>query len=178
MRALLSIFSLSVLLASCLMPPVPTPKDNDNNGGNQNQPSIYAGEWTYTNVAFDNGSLESQGQAFGTFTGEGLELKGGLTITENPNRFTSTLAYTAQITFTIFGFQQSIPIPMEETKIEGSWTEQNGKIVFNADDGTEMPVVISNASTIQFTGAFEELINVGQFGLSATADLTYTLEKN
>ncbi len=179
MKSLSLILSLAVLIsvASCKKPPIPIKEDIDNNGGSQ-KGSDYVGTWDYTKIVMSNGDLSVQGQSLGSFEGTGKDIKGSVIVTENPNRFTAELEYTAALTLSVFG--QSIPrdIPVEKRVISGDWTEVNGQIVLDPDDGSQIEVLSSSANRVVFSGVFTEKIALGQqFNFDAVSDVAITIEK-
>ncbi|MFY0644143.1 MAG: hypothetical protein JXR19_06730 [Bacteroidia bacterium] len=170
-----------IAISSCKKPPLPRPEDTENNNGtgnNQDQPSAYVGTWDYTKIVMTNGTLGLQGQSFGTFVGTGKDIVGSVVVTENPNRFTAELEYTAALTLTIFNQEQERDMPVEKRTITGDWTESNGQISLNADDGSNITIVSSTSNKVVFKGTFEETIALGQqFSLDAVSDVEITIEK-
>lgn len=175
------LFCLVIAFAACKKPPIPQKKDIENQGetGNENnEPSKYAGEWDYSKIEMTDGELSAQGQTLGSFEGIGKDIVGNVVVTENPNRFTAELEYTAALTLSIFG--QSIPrdMPVEKRVISGDWTEVNGQIVLDPDDGSEIEVLSSSANKVVFVGVFTEKIALGQqFNFDAISDVEITIEK-
>ena len=168
------VFILSlVLLTACYKPPVPQPDpDNNSNTGS----SVYPGEWSYSTIEMENGTLTTAQQQLGTFTGTGKDIKGNFSIKAD-HTFKAVLSYTAAVEANVFG--QTVPqeIPVEERTIEGSWSESAGKISFSPNDGTKTTVFSSSATQIVFGGNFEQQMTMGQFSVDATADVQITIVK-
>jgi hypothetical protein len=88
MKKLVFVLLLSVLVIgtySCRKPQVPVIEEDTNGGnggGGEELTSDYVGTWDYTKIDLKNGTLESMGQDFGTFTGMGTDLDGRVVITE------------------------------------------------------------------------------------------------
>ena len=181
MKKLLILIGLAgfISLHACKKPPVPKPKDFETKDGDgKDQESPYVGTWNYTKVVMSNGTLGLQGQSFGTFVGTGKDIKGSVTVTQNPNRFTAELEYTAALTLTVFGQEQDRDMPVEKRTITGDWTESNGEISLIADDGSDITILSSSSSKVVFKGTFEETISLSQqFSLEAISDVEITIEK-
>jgi hypothetical protein len=94
-------------------------------------------------------------------------------ITEKPNKYTTSLAFTADIM--VFGQEQSLPV--DEQRSEGTWTEANGEITLIDESGKDIAILSSTSSKIVFTGEFTEQIDA-QFGsIDATSDVVFTISK-
>jgi hypothetical protein len=170
--------SLVFVLSACLKPPVPQPKDDANNGNNNEElESVFPGTWTYHKIIMTNGTLKGAQQELGTFNGIGKDIKGSFEISEDPNTFTTTLEYTAAVNMTIFGQTQQTDMPVQERTVTGTWTESNGELSLKADDGSTVDVKSSSASQIVFSGTFLEQMTLGQFSVDAEADVEFTLVK-
>ena len=180
---------LSIILAilvifpfgACKKPPIPKKKDIENKDGSGNEnpeTSQYVGTWQYSSIIMTDGDLSVQNQSLGSFEGTGKDIKGSVVVTENPNRFTADLEYTAALTLSIFG--QSIPrdVPVEKRVITGDWTEVNGQIVLDPDDGSDIDVLSSTGNRVVFSGIFTEQIALGQqFNFDAVSDVEVTIQK-
>lgn len=184
MKKIIIFLSLSLFVIStqsCKKPPLPQPEEENtgttSEGGNEEEeevlPSPFAGTWDYTKIELTNGELEIMNNVLGTFEGSGSEISGELVITENPNRYTTSLAFTADIS--VFNQQQSLPVDRKNSS--GTWTEANGEITLKDDNGNDVGVISSTSSKIVFTGEFTEQIDA-QFGsINATSDVIFTVEK-
>jgi len=193
MKKLVFVLSLSVVVGtySCRKPQVPVIEEDTNSGsgnGNGNGgegegegeelTSDYVGTWDYTNIDLKNGTLESMGQDFGTFTGEGTDLDGMVVITENPNIYTTEITFTADVDVDIFGQEQNQQIPVDKQTSSGTWTEDNGEITLTDDNGNKIGILSSSPSKIVFTGNFNnEVPLTPQFVLDANSDVEFTIAK-
>lgn len=176
LRAFYLLLVVSIAISACKKPPVPeTNKDNTEN--EDNTPSPYVGTWTYDKIDMQNGSLETQGQSFGTFNGSGKDMVGSVVVSEDPDVFTAELEYTAALNITIFGQTQQSDFPVEKRTVTGTWEEVNGKLVLTADDNTPLNVISSTENKIIFTGEFSEQVTFGQFNLDALSDVEFTVVK-
>ena len=175
---LLALGAILLINESCQKPPVPIiiPAGNTtdtNGGGGQLEVSPYVGSWGYDKIALTNGVLEIMGNELGGFEGAGSDIIGEVVITENPNAYTTTLSFTADIS--VFGQAQSLPVDKQTSG--GTWTESNGEITLVDDSGKNIAVVSSTSSMIVFTGEFTETIDA-QFGsIDATSDVVFTIAK-
>ena len=193
MKKLVFGLSLSVVVGtySCRKPQVPVIEEdtnsgsgngNGNGGGGEGEgeelTSDYVGTWDYTNIDLKNGTLESMGQDFGTFTGEGTDLDGMVVITENPNIYTTEITFTADVDVDIFGQEQNQQIPVDKQTSSGTWTEDNGEITLTDDNGNKIGILSSSPSKIVFTGNFNnEVPLTPQFVLDANSDVEFTIAK-
>jgi len=193
MKKLVFVLSLSVVVGtySCRKPQVPVIEEdtnsgsgngNGNGGGGEGEgeelTSDYVGTWDYTNIDLKNGTLESMGQDFGTFTGEGTDLDGMVVITENPNIYTTEITFTADVDVDIFGQEQNQQIPVDKQTSSGTWTEDNGEITLTDDNGNKIGILSSSPSKIVFTGNFNnEVPLTPQFVLDANSDVEFTIAK-
>ena len=162
------------LLAACQRPELPRDKDT----GGESGPSPYVGEWTYSSIALSNGVLKLGEQNFGSFEGEGKDIVGKVVISENPNVYSTDIAFTAAIQMTVFG--QTVPseVPVEKRTSTGTWKEVNGKLELYDDNGNTVNVLSSSGSRIQFSGNFAEEVSIpAGFSLQATSDVVFTLVK-
>lgn len=189
MKQLITILSVAFLLnvsTSCNKPPLPvlqnetdtTTNGGGGGGGNEEKPSAFVGTWSYSKVEMQNGTLGFMGNAVGTFVGSGSDIVGQVVITEKPNKYTTSLAFTANIDVSVFGQQQQQSIPVDQTTSTGTWTESNGKITLTDDNGNKVDVISSNSSQIIFTGNFTQNIAAGPgLALEANSDVVFTIEK-
>mgnify|MGYP000011730748 CR=1 FL=1 len=182
MKNILFIITLCLFVAvteSCKKPPLPVIQDTDTNdstgngGGGEVEVSPYVGSWDYTKIDLTNGTLQLMGNDLGEFTGSGKDIKGELTISENPNVYSTNVAFTAGIT--VFGTERDIEV--EKRSSTGTWTENAGEISLKDDNGNQVGVISSTSSKIVFTGNFTESIDI-QFGsIDANSDVEFTVEK-
>lgn len=181
MKKIVLLLTLSLFVIatqSCKKPPLPVIEDEPTNTGTDSTggeeiPSEYVGKWDYTQVDLNDGVLELMGNEIGTFEGKGSDLVGEVIISEKPNRYTTTLSFTADIQ--VFGQEQSLPVDKQTSS--GTWTETDGEITLVDDSGKSIAILSSNSSKIVFTGKFTEEIAV-QFGsIDATSDVVFTIEK-
>jgi hypothetical protein len=191
MKKLTVILLLSLLIPivySCKKPPLPiieegkNPTDTTGNNGGDNgggiEVSPFVGEWDYTKIDLTNGIVSFMGQEAGTFTGKGLNISGNVTFSENPNRYTTDLSFTADVTVDFVGQQQNQKIPVERVQTQGTWTENNGKISLVDDNGSNVQILSNTNSQIIFSGNFTEQIQISQFAtLDANSDVVFTIEK-
>ncbi len=178
---LLALGAVLLINESCQKPPVPTiipagnTTDTTTGGGGQEEEQVspYVGSWEYDKIELTNGVLEIMGNELGDFEGAGSDIIGEVVITENPNKYTTTLSFTADIS--VFGQAQSLPVDKQTSG--GTWTESNGEITLVDDSGKSIAVVSSTSSMIVFTGEFTETIDA-QFGsIDATSDVVFTIVK-
>lgn len=177
MRPVFALFVVTAtLLSACLKPELPQEKDT---GGSDGQTtSAYVGEWDYTSIVLTNGTLSAQGQNLGTFDGDGVDIVGKVVITQDPNIYTTTLEFTADIEATVFGQTFPQQIPVEQRTSSGTWSEVNGNIKLVDDNGNDVEVISSSSSSIQFRGNFTESVTVGgQFSMDANSDVIFTIQK-
>ena len=188
MKKLVFVLSLSVVVIgtySCRKPQVPVIEEdtnsgsgNGNGGGGEELISDYVGTWDYTNIDLKNGTLESMGQDFGTFTGKGTDLEGMLVITENPNIYNTEITFTADVDVVVFGQEQNQQIPVDKQISRGTWSEDNGEITLTDDNGNKIGILSSSPSKIVFTGNFNNEVPITpQFVLDANSDLEFTITK-
>jgi hypothetical protein len=175
----LALGAVLLINESCQKPPVPViipagnTTDTTGGGGQEEEVSPYVGSWEYDKIELTNGVLEIMGNELGGFEGAGSDIIGEVVITENPNVYTTTLSFTADIS--VFGQAQSLPVDKQTSG--GTWTESNGKITLVDDSGKSIAVVSSTSSMIVFTGEFTETIDA-QFGsIDATSDVVFTIVK-
>lgn len=184
MKKALLILSLSLFVIatqSCKKPPLPVVEEEptntggDGSGGEEEEekPSEYVGSWDYTKVDLTNGILEIMGNEIGTFEGSGSNLVGEVAITEKPNRYSTSLSFTANIQ--VFGQAQSLPVDKQTSS--GTWTEANGEITLVDDSGQSIAILSSTSSKIVFTGKFTEEIAAPFGSIDATSDVVFTIEK-
>ena len=156
----------------CLAPIIQN-DSSGNGGGGEVEVSPYVGSWDYTKIDLTNGTLQLMGNDLGEFTGSGKDIKGELTISENPNVYSTNVAFTAGIT--VFGTERDIEV--EKRSSTGTWTENAGEISLKDDNGNQVGVISSTSSKIVFTGNFTESIDI-QFGsIDANSDVEFTVEK-
>ena len=181
---------LTPIFHSCKKPPLPlveevrnsTDTTGNNNGGNNNgggvEVSPFVGEWDYTKIDLTNGVLSFRGQQAGTFTGKGSDITGKVTFSENPNRYTTDLSFTADVIAEFTGQQLDQAIPVQRVQTQGTWLESDGKIAL-VDDNENNVQIISNTNTqIVFSGNFTEQVEINQFvTLDANSDVIFTIEK-
>lgn len=179
MKKLLYLVLVLSVLASCKKPPVPIKKSDSNTEDSGTvKVSPYVGNWSYQSITMSNGIIKVQGQNFGTFSGTGKDIVGSIKVTANPNRFHAEIAYTAALDITVFGQTQQQDFPIDNRTMEGSWTEQNGKIELIADDGTPITMISSSSTEIVFGGKFTQQVPVGQsFTADATSDVVFVVTK-
>jgi hypothetical protein len=190
MKKVLLLLSLSLFLIvmhSCKKPPLPVMEEEMNTGeGNGSgggtgtgevEVSEFVGKWDYTKVDLTNGILEIMGNEIGTFTGTGSKLVGEVVITENPNNYTTSLSFTANIDADLGGQQQEQQSDVPTQASSGTWTESNGEITLTDDKGQDIAIVSSSSSKIVFSGEFSTQIPSQFFTLDATSDVVFTIEK-
>ncbi len=184
MKNLFLILSLSlfvVAISSCKKPPVPVIEDVDNSGGGSgggNEPSAYVGTWEYSKIVLTNGVLNLMGNDVGTFTGTGSSIVGEVVISENPNVYSTEIAFNADVDAVIFGQTQPQQIPVEKTTSTGTWTESGGNISLKDDSGKSIAIISSTSSKIVFSGNFANQLELGPgFAIDATSDVEFTIEK-
>lgn len=178
------------IIHSCKKPPLPiieeveNPRDTtgNNNGGNNNgggvEVSPFVGDWDYTQIDLTNGVLSFRGQQAGTFSGKGSKITGKVTFSENPNRYTTDLSFTADVTAEFTGQQLEQEIPVERVQTQGSWSESDGKISLVDDNGNNVQIISNTNTQIVFSGNFTEQIEINQFvTLDANSDVIFTIEK-
>ena len=166
-----------VILAtqSCNNPPLPADKKTDTPLEDEVNP--YVGTWEYTNVEFANGVLEIMGNEVGSFTGEGSSLVGEVVLTEDPNRYTTSLSFTAEIDADFAGQQQEQSTPVPTQTSSGTWSQSNGQLTLIDDNGEMLEIISSTTSRIVFTGEFFTQIPAQFFTIDASSDLIFTIEK-
>jgi|AntRauTorckE5430_2_1112549.scaffolds.fasta_scaffold01078_4 hypothetical protein len=174
---LLALCTALLINEGCNKPPVPEvipiQTTDTTGGGGQVEVSPYVGNWGYDKIELTNGVLEIMGNELGDFEGTGSDITGEVVITENPNIYSTTLSFTADIS--VFGQAQSLPVDKQTSG--GTWTESNGEITLVDDSGKDIAVVSSTSSLIVFTGVFTENIDA-QFGsIDATSDVVFTISK-
>lgn len=182
------IYTLCFILVSglfaCKKPPLPRPDEGntenteESNNEEENQPSPFIGTWDYTEILLSNGTLSFMNNNAGTFIGSGSSIVGKVVLTENPNRYTTNLVFTADLNITFFGQTQQQSVPVDPQTSSGTWTENNGEISLTDDSGNPIAVISSTENRIVFTGNFNQQLQVGpQFALDANADVQFTIEK-
>ncbi len=180
------LISLSIIvIQSCKKPPLPAiedPIDNTGGGsggtGEEEKPSPYVGTWKYTKIDFTEGVLAVMGNAVGTFTGSGKDIVGEVILTENPNRYTTSLKFTANIRAEFAGQSQLQEAPVGQQNSSGTWEETaSGEIKLIDDNGTDLNIVSSTSNKIVFTGDFTTKIPAQFFEIDATSEVRFTLEK-
>ena len=161
-----------VALGACNEPPVPSDDKKQ-----EEQPSPYAGTWSYTKIELDNGTLMYGQTPFGTFSGVGENIIGTVEIKENPDSFTTEVQFTAKLDINVQ--QQNIQqqIPVDKTSSSGTWEEKNGEIVIKPSDGSTIEIISSTENKIVYKGNFDQQVTFGQFTLDANSDVTFTIEK-
>lgn len=176
---LVALGAVLIINESCQKPPVPvkveSPVDTTDStgGGEEEEVSPFVGTWDYDKIELTNGVLEIMGNEIGTFEGSGSDIDGEVIISEKPNRYTTSLSFTANIT--VFGQDQSLPV--ERQTSSGTWTEADGEITLRDDNGNNIAVLSSSSSEIVFSGEFTETIDA-QFGsIDATSDVVFTIVK-
>ncbi len=190
MKKFLLILGLSVFVVamdSCKKPPLPIITDTDSTGGGSgsgggsgggNETSEYVGTWNYTNIDLKNGTLSFQGNDVGNFEGKGVNVSGTIVISDNPNTYSTSVSFTADVDATFFGQTQNQQIPVVPTTSTGTWTESDGEITLNDDSGKPISVISSSSSKIIFTGNFSEQLALGQgIGVDANSDVEFTVSK-
>ena len=178
-------------IQSCKKPPLPVVQEDttggsgsgsgSGGGGEEEEeelPSEYVGTWSYTNIDLTNGTLSTQGQEVGTFTGKGSSITGEVVIKENPNTYSTDLTFTADVAASIFGQVQNQEIPVDKQTSSGTWTESNGEITLTDNSGQNIGILSSTSSKIVFTGNFTEDVAITQqFVLEANSDVEFTITK-
>jgi hypothetical protein len=194
MKKISIIFFLGLLVSivqSCKKPPLPVIEENQNsidtsgnsggnsgNNGGDVEVSPFIGDWDYTKIDLTNGTLSFMAQEAGTFTGEGIDINGSVSFSENPNRYTTDISFTADVAVVAGGQQQNQEIPVDRVQTQGTWTENNGKISLVDDDGTIIQVISNSNTQIVFSGNFTEKVEFNQFiTLDANSDVIFTIEK-
>jgi len=170
---------------SCKKPPLPiiddTTKDTTGTGGGTGggevKVSPYVGTWNYTKIDLKNGILNVMGNDVGTFTGKGTDIVGKVVITEKPNRYSTEVAFTANIDAVLGGQSQAQTAPVNKQTSAGTWVETNGKITLTDDGGKPIAVLSSTSSEIIFSGSFTTQIPVQFFTIDATSDVEFTINK-
>ena len=170
---------------SCKKPPLPiiddTTKDTTGTGGGTGggevKVSPYVGTWNYTKIDLKNGILNVMGNDVGTFTGKGTDIVGKVVITEKPNRYSTGVAFTANIDAVLGGQSQAQTAPVNKQTSAGTWVETNGKITLTDDGGKPIAVLSSTSSEIIFSGSFTTQIPVQFFTIDATSDVEFTINK-
>jgi hypothetical protein len=170
---------------SCKKPPLPiiddTTKDTTGTGGGTGggevKVSPYVGTWNYTKIDLKNGILNVMGNDVGTFTGKGTDIVGKVVITEKPNRYSTEVAFTANIDAVLGGQSQAQTAPVNKQTSAGTWVETNGKITLTDDSGKAIAVLSSTSSQIIFSGSFTTQIPVQFFTIDATSDVEFTINK-
>ena len=170
---------------SCKKPPLPiiddTTKDTTGTGGGTGggevKVSPYVGTWNYTKIDLKNGILNVMGNDVGTFTGKGTDIVGKVVITEKPNRYSTEVAFTANIDAVLGGQSQAQTAPVNKQTSAGTWVETNGKITLTDDGGKPIAVLSSTSSQIIFSGSFTTQIPVQFFTIDATSDVEFTITK-
>ncbi len=178
MKNILYILTISVFVAlnmGCKKPPVPSIDKSTTNTTEEEEEIIspYVGDWSYSSISLTNGTLSIMGQDLGTFTGEGADIVGGVTITQNPNKYTTSVSFTANIN--VLGAEQQLPVDTRTSS--GTWTESGGKISLKDDSGQSITVISSTNSEIVFSGAFKESIDAPFGSIDATSDVVFTIVK-
>jgi hypothetical protein len=187
---LLSLGLFLIATQGCKKPPLPVLEEETNTGGNGSgegngsnggtgevEVSEFVGTWDYTKVDLTNGILKIMGNDIGTFTGTGSNIVGEVVITENPNRYTTRLSFTADINAEFAGQQQNQQSDVPTQEGSGTWTESNGEISLTDDNGNDIAVLNSSSSRIAFSGEFSVEIPAQFFTLDATSDVIFTIEK-
>ena len=194
MKKISIIFFLGLLIPivqSCKKPPLPVIEENQNsidtsgnsggnsgNNGEDVEVSPFVGDWDYTKIDLTNGTLSFMAQEAGTFTGKGIDINGSVSFSENPNRYTTDVSFTADVAVVAGGQQQNQEIPVDRVQTQGTWTENNGKISLVDDDGTKIQVISNSNTQIVFSGNFTEKVEFNQFvTLDANSDVIFTIEK-
>ena len=191
MKKISIIFFLGLLIPivqSCKKPPLPVIEENQNptdtsgnSGGNNGEDvkvSSFVGDWDYTKIDLTNGTLSFMAQEAGTFTGKGIDINGSVSFSENPNRYTTDVSFTADVAVVAGGQQQNQEIPVDRVQTQGTWTENNGIISLVDDDGTKIQVISNTNTQIVFSGNFTEKVEFNQFvTLDANSDVIFTIEK-
>ena len=170
---------------SCKKPPLPiiddTTKDTTGTGGGTGggevKVSPYVGTWNYTKIDLKNGILNVMDNDVGTFTGKGTDIVGKVVITEKPNRYSTEVAFTANIDAVLGGQSQAQTAPVNKQTSAGTWVETNGKITLTDDGGKPIAVLSSASSEIIFSGSFTTQIPVQFFTIDATSDVEFTINK-
>jgi hypothetical protein len=170
---------------SCKKPPLPiiddTTKDTTGTGGGTGggevKVSPYVGTWNYTKIDLKNGILNVMDNDVGTFTGKGTDIVGKVVITEKPNRYSTEVAFTANIDAVLGGQSQAQTAPVNKQTSAGTWVETNGKITLTDDGGKPIAVLSSTSSEIIFSGSFTTQIPVQFFTIDATSDVEFTINK-
>jgi len=102
---------------------------------------------------------------------------GEVIITENPNRYTTTLEFTAAIELEFGGQAQTQDSPVDRQTSSGTWSEADGEITLTDDTGKDVAVLSSSSSKVVFTGEFSTAIPLQFFSIDATSDVVFTIEK-
>lgn len=180
---------LSSVIYSCKKPPLPIIEEGENtsettgthSGGNNGggvEVSPFVGDWDYTQIDLTNGVLSFRGQQAGTFSGKGSKITGKVTFSENPNRYTTDLSFTADVTAEFTGQQLEQEIPVERVQTQGTWSESDGKISLVDDNGNNVQIISNTNTQIVFSGNFTEQVEISQFvTLDANSDVIFTIEK-
>lgn len=181
MKNLLLILSLSLFvgtISSCKKPLLPVIEEKSDNSGGGNEPNPYVGTWDYSKIELSNGVLVLMGNEVGTFKGSGSSIVGEVIISEDPNIYSTEIAFNADVNATIFGQTQPQQIPVEKTTSTGTWTESGGKISLTDDNGKAIAVISSTSSKIVFSGNFANQLELGPgFAIDATSDVEFTIVK-
>lgn len=185
MKKVLLILSLSffvIVTHSCKKPPLPSPIEDNSDGGSgtgsgggseEEEVSPYVGTWNYSSIDLKNGTLAIAGQNIGSFEGAGKNIVGSVVISENPDRYTTTVSFTAEVSL----LGQSQDISVETRTSSGTWTEANGEIALTDDSGQKIDIISSTSSKIVFAGNFSESFDI-QFGsVDANSDVEFTITK-
>lgn len=135
--------------------------------------SKYEGTWNYTKIDLENGKLVLGGNTVGSFTGKGKDIKGTVIMSENPNLYTTSVEFTAEIT--VLG--QTRDVPVDTRTSSGTWEEVNGELILTDDNGNNVDVISSSESQIVFKGDFKEEIVLPLGAVDAEATLEFTVEK-
>jgi len=170
---------------SCKKPPLPIIDDSTKDttgtgggtGGGEVKVSPYVGTWNYTKIDLKNGILNVMDNDVGTFTGKGTDIVGKVVITEKPNRYSTEVAFTANIDAVLGGQSQAQTAPVNKQTSAGTWVETNGKITLTDDGGKPIAVLSSTSSEIIFSGSFTTQIPVQFFTIDATSDVEFTINK-
>lgn len=162
-------FTVSI---GCNKPEVPSENEGET-GESESKVSQYVGTWNYTDILLEDGELVVMGNAVGSFTGKGKDIKGSIEITENPNVYSTAVEFTAEIS--VFGQTQEIPV--EQRKSTGTWEEVNGNIVLTDDNGNDINVLTSSENEITFEGDFTEEITLPLGSVDAESRVVFTVAK-
>ncbi|MBR9861394.1 hypothetical protein GYB22_11735 [bacterium] len=179
MKLYLIAFAFLIVFASgaCNKPPVPRPDSEQKDSTPIDQPSVYLGSWEYTSIKLTNGSVLLSSNEVGTFTGTGSDIIGEVEITDDPQRYSTEVEFTADLNLVIFqqSTQQSVPVP-QNTSV-GDWEEKNSKLVLMPDDESDIEIISSTEDKIVFKGNFNQKLTFGQFTFDANSDVEFTIEK-